>query len=360
MTGRGWSVLGRLLLSASALVIFAALPEVLGAEAGPRRAALIAGALVFAGLWIWFWWWAVDAPRVLVRTLAVVLLTLVLAGLTLLAPPGRDGLLLAALAAGAALEARRGVAAVVLIAALAGVVQLLHGAHPLTAAGGAVNDLVVGAGGIGGRLLLTTNQELTRARDQVAELAVAEERLRLARDLHDLLGQDLTLAVMKSELLARELPPELQARQTELTAALRQALDDVRAAVAGYRRLDLAGELTAARRALEAAGIRPELQAGALELPPAVAEALTWALRESVTNVIRHSGARRCRVELGIEHGVAGLRVDDDGRGRAAPSTGGGLRGIAERAAALGGTTRAENGPDGGFEVAVAIPVSEK
>jgi two-component system sensor histidine kinase DesK len=352
---------GRILLSASALVILAPLPAVLaGTPSGPH-AALVAGAAVFAALWVWFWWWAIDSRNPAAAPLAVALMVVLLAFLTYLAPPGRDGLLLAALASGAAFTARRAVPVVVGLALLSVAVQVIHGTQPTVAAGVAVDDLVVGAAGIGGRLLLAINQELTRARDEIAKLAVNEERLRFARDLHDLLGQDLTLAVLKSELAARDLPEDtpasVRALQGEVAAAVRQALDDVRAAVAGYRRPDLETELAAARSALEAAGVDLSVEDELGALPPMQENALAWVLRESVTNVLRHSRARRCVVRLRREELSAVLEVEDDGRGGARDRDGSGMRGIAERAAALGGSSEGSAKDGRGYRVRVSVPL---
>jgi two-component system sensor histidine kinase DesK len=352
---------GRILVSASALVILAPLPEVLAGTPSVTRAALLAGAAAFAVLWLWFWWGAIDSRSPAAAPLTVALMTVLLAFLTYLAPPGRDALLLAALAAGAAFEARRAAAVVAALALLVGAVQIIHGAQPPAAVGLAVNALVVGAAGIGGRLLLVTNRELTRARDEIAQLAVAEERLRFARDLHDLLGQDLTLAVLKSELAARDLPEDtpapVRALHAEVAAAVRKALDDVRAAVAGYRRPDLEAELAAARSALEAAGVELSVEDGLGALPPMQENALAWVLRESVTNVLRHSRARRCVVRLRRENLSAVLDVEDDGRGGVRDREGNGIRGIAERVAALGGSCEASANDGRGYRVRVSVPL---
>jgi len=358
-----WTTVGRLLVSASALVILAPLPEVLTSTPSGTRAVVLAGATAFTALWLWFWWGAIDSRSRAAAPLAVALMTVLLGSLTYLAPPGRDGLLLAGLAAGAAFEARRAVPVVAALALLVGAVQVIHGAQLPSAVGLAVNALVVGAAGIGGRLLLVTNQELTRARHEIAQLAVGEERLRFARDLHDLLGQDLTLAVLKSELAARDLPedtpPPVRALQAEVAAAVRKALDDVRAAVAGYRRPDLETELAAARSALEAAGVDLTVEDGLGELPPMQENALAWVLRESVTNVLRHSRARRCVVRLRRENMSAVLDVEDDGHGsvRDRGREGSGIRGITERVAALGGSCEASANDGRGYRVRASVPL---
>jgi len=356
-----WTIAGRAVLSASALVILAGVPDILGTSSPATRTALLVGISALLPVWLFFWWSAIDSANRVLPVACVVVLAVVLAGLTYIAPPGRDGLLLAALAAGAAFDARRAAYAVIAMALLAGGIQLLHGGSTLFAAGAAVNDLVVGAAAIGGRLVLVTNQSLVRARDEIARLAISEERLRFARDVHDLLGQNLTLAILKSELVARDLPASTPAtvRQTqrELAVALRQALDDVRSAVAGYRRIDIHTELAAARSALSTAGIELTVddQVGAL---PAVQDGvLAWVLRESVTNVIRHSGARRCVVRLRREQVRATLEVDDDGRGGEHRRDGSGLAGIAERLAVVGGSFEAAAVGGDGFAVRASVPL---
>jgi two-component system, NarL family, sensor histidine kinase DesK len=358
-----WTIAGRIVLSASALVILAGVPDILGTSAPATRAALLVGIGALVPVWLFFWWSAIDSANRVAAVASVAAVTVVLAWLTYIATPGRDGLLLAALAAGAAFEARRAGYAVVAIAFLAGVVQLLHGGSSLFAAGAILNDLVVGAAAIGGRLLLTTNRSLVRARDEIARLAINQERLRFARDVHDLLGQNLTLAILKSELVARDLPADtpaaLRKAQTDVSVALRQALDDVRSAVAGYRRIDLQGELAAARSALSTAGIELTVddQVGAL---PAVQDGvLAWVLRESVTNVIRHSGAQQCVVRLRREQVRATLDVDDDGRGGEHLRDGSGLAGISERLAAVGGSFEALALRGGGFTVRASVPLPQ-
>ncbi|MFF9477589.1 sensor histidine kinase [Streptomyces sp. NPDC014733] len=225
---------------------------------------------------------------------------------------------------------------------------------------------------IGVQYLIRTTKELRAAREEVARLAANDERLRMARDLHDLLGHSLSLITLKSELAGRMLParPEDAAAQiADIERVGRQALVDVREAVTGYRRPRLAVELSGARAALRTAGITVDTDP-ALErdrpLPEAVESALAWALREAVTNVVRHSGARRCTLRLRQETGPDGgpalrLTVADDGVGAARGTTdGNGLGGLRERLALSGG--RLETGPgDGrGFRLAAVVPLPQE
>jgi two-component system, NarL family, sensor histidine kinase DesK len=209
---------------------------------------------------------------------------------------------------------------------------------------------------IGG--LLRANAELREARAELAEMAVAEERLRFSRDLHDLLGHDLSLIALKAELAGKLLPARADQAATELEEIrqlTRDALQQVREAVDGYRRPTLPSELAGARVALEAAGIELQVDAPDAALDPEVESVLAWAVREGATNAIRHSGARHAAIT--VRPGV--VEITDDGHGAPAPEPGGnGLTGLRERAQSVGGTVEAGAAPAGGFRLVVRVPAA--
>jgi two-component system sensor histidine kinase DesK len=214
--------------------------------------------------------------------------------------------------------------------------------------------LLIGLAMIGFRMQVTLMHELARARETVAKLAASEERLRLARDMHDLTGQSLSMITLKSELAAKRLArlPSSAERDAVLTElgdigrVSRQTLHDIREAVSGYRRPTLAIEVITARNALEAAGIGldddAELTLRSGTFDPDAEAVLAWCLREAVTNVIRHSRARHCRIRLTDHGSELSLEVTDDGQGFGDQDPenpkGSGLRGMSERLSAVGGS----------------------
>jgi two-component system sensor histidine kinase DesK len=211
-------------------------------------------------------------------------------------------------------------------------------------------------------------RELHAARDEVARRAVTEERLRLARDLHDLLGHTLSLITLKSELAGRllEKEPARAAQEIhEIEHEARQALREVREAVAGYRQPTLRSELEGGRQILEAAGISCTVEHTAGVLPPAIDAVLAWTVREAVTNVIRHSRARVCTIRVSSGDGKVCAEVINDGyrekeRETTHTQTGSGLSGLAERITAHGGHIEAsplfgEANP--GYRLQVELPI---
>ena len=171
-----------------------------------------------------------------------------------------------------------------------------------------------------------SNRELHAARTELAELAVAEERSRIARDLHDTLGHSLSLIALKSELARRVLaddPARAAAEIGDVEVAARDALASVRETVSGYRRPSLAMELAGARTALQAAGIENEVEPAPEGLPPDVDAMLGWAVREGVTNVLRHSDASRASIRVVADGDSRAVEVVDDGTAGAAAGIGG-------------------------------------
>jgi two-component system, NarL family, sensor histidine kinase DesK len=214
------------------------------------------------------------------------------------------------------------------------------------------------------------NRELQAARRELADLAVAEERTRIARDLHDTLGHSLSVIALKSELARRVLPddPERAAAEIgDVERVAREALASVRDTVSGYRQPTLAMELAGARAALTAAGIDGDVEPAPEGLPLDVDAVLGWAVREGVTNVLRHSDAARANIRVIVDDGIRGVEVEDDGPGvsgaplGAVPDrarAGTGLEGLRERAASVGGSLEAGPRADGGFRLRVSVPVA--
>ncbi|MEC3916100.1 sensor histidine kinase [Nocardia sp. CDC160] len=204
------------------------------------------------------------------------------------------------------------------------------------------------------------------ARRQRAELAIIEERNRVARDVHDILGHSLTVITVKTELAQRLLdidPERARAELADIEKLARESLAGVRSTVGGLREVSLAGELANARTALSAAEIEAELP-DSDELPIRHGAVFGWVLREAITNVVRHSGARHCWVRLT----PTSIEVSDDGVGMrgspdpdgSAPRTGSGLSGLRERVQATGGTLTLANRPEGGLRVLASFPATTK
>lgn len=255
-------------------------------------------------------------------------------------------------------------AVVILASALAAVlgVGLLRGADTITVIstmiGTVLASLLVGAVRQMGRLIA----ELRRTREALAEAAVAEERLRFSRDLHDLLGHTLSVIVVKAEVVRRlaERDPKSAAEQAaDIEDIGRRALVEIREAVTGYREQSLTAELTRAKGALSTAGIAANVQRTADALSDEAERLLAWVVREATTNVVRHSGATQCEIELSTVDGAAHLAVRDDGGfpagGVARP--GNGLRGLSERLRAAGGSLHTGPRDGGGFALVARLPL---
>jgi two-component system, NarL family, sensor histidine kinase DesK len=225
----------------------------------------------------------------------------------------------------------------------------------------AVEAFVFGLILVAVRRLMELVGELEAARGQVAELAASEERLRLSRDMHDLLGHNLSLIALKSQLARRLLgrdPAAAEAEVRDIESVARTSLQEARAAVLGLRSASLASELDRARESLEAAGIEASVHSAG-PLPAGVETLLGFAAREGATNVIRHSGAGRCEIVVRRVGDVAELEVRDDGAGTMGDGDkGSGLRGLSERMAEAGGTLEAGPAEGGGFRLVARVPIA--
>ncbi|MEV5161565.1 histidine kinase [Streptomyces sp. NPDC053728] len=204
--------------------------------------------------------------------------------------------------------------------------------------------------------------KLHGAQEVETRLAVAEERLRFGRDMHDVLGRNLAVIALKSELaveLAQRGKPAAMDQMVEVQRIARVSQQEVRDIVRGYREADLGTELLGAQGVLRAAGIECDVRGDGGQLPAAVQAALGWAVREAATNVLRHGDPRRCDIRLETARDGVRLVVENDGvpPERAAASGGSGLHGLRERLAAVGGSLVAGPTGDGRFRLAAAVPL---
>lgn len=208
-------------------------------------------------------------------------------------------------------------------------------------------------------------RQLKQYREEFARAAVQNEQSRFARDLHDLLGHTLSALAMRAELLHRTFQsrPELAAAQTDqLLRTARQSMAEIQMAVRGYRELPLFSEVRAAASLLNAVGIDVTLQVTALPSRGEAGTALAAVLRESVTNMLRHSDVARCAVLLTGEPGAVRLEVVNDGAARAVRRTsredGSGLGNLTQRVTALGGTLESRHSPGGTFRLVAVVPTT--
>jgi two-component system, NarL family, sensor histidine kinase DesK len=355
--GRRWG-----LVFASAYLLYL-VPVVYQLLTTSQLGALGALALFVAG-YIWFWLhlaYERQLPRGTLALLAA--LCLVAAGMTV-HESGWLALFTYCVVVAAASSWNRRLALALMLAVLAlalGLALVTHttlGSWPYVLGGAALGGLSL----LGVGFLLETNVQLRQAREEVGRLAVAEERLRFARDLHDLLGHSLSVIVLKAELAGRlgAADPERAAGEIrDVERVAREALREVREAVGGYRQLALGHELESARATLGAAGIEARFQSLAGRLPTPVDSTLAWALREGVTNVIRHSRAAHAEIRVLRSNDHVELELLDDGVGCDGCDHGNGLRGLRERVAARDGTLTAGPRPEGGFRLAVSLPLRE-
>src|SRR5271157_2750816 len=202
--------------------------------------------------------------------------------------------------------------------------------------------ILVGLGNHHWALSHCHDEKMRLAHEELEHLAKVAERERIARDLHDVLGHTLSLITLKAELARKLVDRDAERAKQEIQDvenASRAALADVREAIRGYRSDGIFAELARARSALETAGVSVECDTQPVPLSADQESVLALALREAVTNVVRHADAHRCNVVLKQADSRCTLEVADDGRGASGPE-GNGLRGMRERLEELGGSLR--------------------
>jgi two-component system, NarL family, sensor histidine kinase DesK len=224
----------------------------------------------------------------------------------------------------------------------------------------ALFPVIIGAGNTFFAERNRMNRRLRKANDEIEHLAKVAERERIARDLHDVLGHTLSVITLKSELAGKLIDRDPQRAGKEIREVeeiSRQALSEVRDAIRGYRSKGLVAELAQAKCTLETAGVAVRCDASTTMKLPALQESvLTMAVREAVTNVVRHAQARTCTLRLEQRNGSCHLEIQDDGRG-GFQNEGNGLRGMRERVEMLGGTLICDS--QAGTKLAITVPVKE-
>ena len=204
------------------------------------------------------------------------------------------------------------------------------------------------------------NRKLRKANEEIENLAKVAERERIARDLHDVLGHTLSVITLKAELAGKLMDrnPERAGKEIrEVETISRQALSEVRDAIRGYRAKGLVAELAQAKSTLETAGLTVQCDAAtSMQLPPMQESVLSLAVREGVTNVVRHANARNCRLRIEQQDGMCRLEIADDGQGFISME-GNGLRGMRERVEMLGGTLDRRN--KSGTTLTITLPLKE-
>ncbi len=316
----------------------------------------MAGTLVF--LVLYFGLFALENPNVLVHIGGMVLLGM-------LFMPINGGASAFFIYAAAMLPfcvdtkraAAIGLAAVGIIAAVEGLILHINGWVLFYCA---LFPIIIGAGNTFFAERNRMNRKLRKANEEIEHLAKVAERERIARDLHDVLGHTLSVITLKSELAGKLIDRDPQRAGKEIREVeeiSRKALSEVRDAIRGYRSKGLSAELAQAKATLETAGLSVQLEAATtLQIPAMQESVLSLAVREGVTNVVRHARAATCRLRLEQTNGACRLEISDDGQGFVNVE-GNGLRGMRERVEMIGGTLERTN--KSGTMLVITLPVKD-
>ena len=318
-------------------------------------AGTVAGMVLFLGLYGAGYW--LQGRKVLWSVAGITLLGLVSA-------PGNPGasvyFIFAAGFIASAGDTRFALRLLPLMVAVIGAEALVFQLSPYFWIPAMVFSLLIGGINIHFRQRERDHKRLLMAQEEVEHLAKVAERERIARDLHDVLGHTLSVIILKAELaskLAERDPGRAAQEIKDVERISREALAQVRATVRGYQALGLQAEAARVASLLEAAGVKVEGTLEPIVLPAAQEGVLALALREAVTNVLRHAGAKACRMSLRNVAEGCELEVRDDGNGRPDPE-GAGLNGMRHRVESLGGTLRRETGS--GTRLIITLPMATK
>jgi len=337
----------------------------IGAIHGPEAVLFGVAGAVYALTYVWFCLvgYATRDPRLPMAVVAT--LTVIAVALDHLArQENTNYYLLALLIAGFSLRPKPALVALALVGTVTALELMLLASLPLAQV--VLQAVLVvpgvalfGGSGMGLRYLVRTLAELRAARAQIARHAADEERARIARDLHDLLGHNLSLITLKGELGTRLIPEGAPGADEvrDMVRLSRETLQQVREAVSGYRQPTLATELMAARVALQAAEIELDVKQNVGALDRDSEAVLGWVIREATTNVIRHSGAKHCHITLTREEAQIQTEIQNDGWRVPQGPAGNGLRGLEERLAVMGGALDAKALPAAGFRLLATIPI---
>jgi two-component system sensor histidine kinase DesK len=336
----------------------------------PNNLAAVVGLVLLSVFHVLYWWrpWPARQSRAIAAAAGMVVINFVVLDLLGVAEPLLW--LYPALIAGAGLPVSTamigvGLTALAAAAPLAFEGRVIHTPGPFAPTqmfgpshSTLVSILLAGLGMAAVRQLITVNVDLEATRAELADLAVAAERERLARELHDLLGRTLSLIAVKAELASRlsgKGDPSAAGELADVQRLARQAVRDVRETVTGAHSPSVGAELAGAESALRTAGIEACIDSRAARIDPAHESTIAWAIREGVTNVVKHSGARRCWIALEAADAFTALDIEDDGRGAVGAAAGTGLDGLADRVHALGGTLEVGPGEGRGFRLRVRL-----
>jgi two-component system sensor histidine kinase DesK len=347
-TRLGWEPYAWLIYSVPFLV--AAFNPALSAV---ETAVMLASYPVFVALYLAGHW--VRGPRILWIVAAIDLFAIVFGARN---PAAASFFIYGTALLGPALPVKQAICSLIGQVVLAAVVWQLLSLSIWFVIPATIISALIGAVTIQAAVNAARDAKLRLAQAEVEQLAKVAERERIARDLHDLLGHTLSVVVLKSELAQKLLSRDVdRARQemAEVERIARDGLAEVREAITGYRSSGLQAEIEHVHQALISAGIETTIDAPSVDLAPAQETALSLALREATTNVIRHAGATRCHIRFYARDGSLLMEVEDNGRGGDAPF-GHGLTGMRERIQALGGMLSRDT--EQGTRLLITLPLA--